>query len=337
MFFSNGDLSRKIKNLVAEGGSRCAVAFVGKEALEIIPKYPSRNTQVICNLLSGATNPYAIVELMKRRNCEVRRVDDLHAKVYLGDTRAIITSANLSANGLGYETVNGISGWQEAGYEVTDENKLKEIREWYKALWRDSLEISDGDIEEAKERWFKHQGSRPSNKSFEEYVSSGGGGIMLAWATTERRWEHTESGRLAAKNLGKREEEVRAFIDDAIEITEKDKGLFKTGTWVLWFSIDEGDELQVRGETLEWFQCGEYIHDAYKFSDEDYERPVVTRLSSNGAQPFILDKNFKKKFVIKMNNKIKVDHARMCGNFIGGFYKKSKDEFELLNFMKDES
>lgn len=73
----------------------------------------------------------------------------MHAKVYIGDRHTIVTSANVSANGLGFEGVRA-DGWIEAGIRFRTTQK---VVSWFDKLWRVSGKITDGDIEAAVKAW----------------------------------------------------------------------------------------------------------------------------------------------------------------------------------------
>jgi hypothetical protein len=332
MFLTDDELSSNIRELVGEGGSRCAVAFIGKEAEGIVPP----GTQIICNLMSGATNPATIEHLMKNGECEIRKLDDLHAKVYLGRDRAIVGSANLSANGLGYEPATGSGGWQEAGYKVTRKSDLEKIEEWFAEKWESAEAISSKDITEAKKRWALRQRFRPANKSYEEYVENGGAEIMLAWTCTDEKWVVTKTGKKAASQAGKQPgTETVGYIEDSIEITVEDKNFFKPGTWVLRFEADEDGRVPVG--PIKWFQCGAFIDNAYKFRGQEKERPVVVRSPVEVPGPFPLTREFKRDFAKRMEAFIESqgdDSDLIYEDFSPGFYKENQDYFVLQNFMK---
>lgn len=55
--------------------------------------------EVLCDLRSGSCDPVAIRDLLER-GAKVFSVDHLHAKVYMGDTGAIVGSANATTKGL---------------------------------------------------------------------------------------------------------------------------------------------------------------------------------------------------------------------------------------------
>lgn len=69
--------------------------------------------------IRGASDLEALARLINK-DAEMRSLAHLHAKVYMFDTTAIITSANLTMSGLGRNI--------EYGVMVTDEGTVKEIR-----------------------------------------------------------------------------------------------------------------------------------------------------------------------------------------------------------------
>jgi len=147
--------------LMREGTKKCAVAFLGHRAIATFQDVPPETTKIICNLESGATNPYAVEELI-RLGIQVRTINNLHAKVYLDEgIQAIVGSANLSANGLSYED-DEVNGWLEAGVLVEDETTLSEINKWFDTQWDDvASDITSVAIQNAKEIWSRRRNNRP--------------------------------------------------------------------------------------------------------------------------------------------------------------------------------
>jgi hypothetical protein len=99
----------------------------------------------------GGTNPQVIRRLLDL--VRVRHCDALHAKIYLGSNRAIVTSANASANGLGIDGASSTT-WIEAGYLTPD---VTPIRIWFDALWESSNPITDADLTAAEATWLARQ------------------------------------------------------------------------------------------------------------------------------------------------------------------------------------
>lgn len=123
---------------------RIAVAFWGSGADELVS--PEKRYQIICNLLQGGTNPATIRFLRAMPNVEVRHHAELHAKVVLANGRAIVGSANFSADGLG---IGGPSrpGWIEAA-AVLDGT---EVEQWFETHWQASKAVSDEALAQAEE------------------------------------------------------------------------------------------------------------------------------------------------------------------------------------------
>ena len=99
MLLTGQSLFKEIARVTAGSSVSCAVAFWGYGSESIFKDQNSQNVRVICNLRMGGTNPFAIIALQKK-GVAVRHLDALHAKVYIGNENAVITSANASKNGL---------------------------------------------------------------------------------------------------------------------------------------------------------------------------------------------------------------------------------------------
>lgn len=100
--------------------SQIAVAYVGIDWKTYIV---SEKLQDIVLSPTVGTNPGAIVEIAEAIGWEhVHFLDNLHAKIYLGERSAAVGSFNLTANGLSAE------GLQEAGFLVDDARTLIELR-----------------------------------------------------------------------------------------------------------------------------------------------------------------------------------------------------------------
>jgi len=113
MFIPSALYRRKIEDLINDSQSvRVAVAFWGEHSDELFNDQ-GKQIRIICNLLSGGTNPVPIQNLLRRPNLEIRRLETLHAKVILGDQSAIIGSANLSTNGLNHEVMKTQDGLKQ--------------------------------------------------------------------------------------------------------------------------------------------------------------------------------------------------------------------------------
>lgn len=99
--FIYADLWEKITSLATKAKRKyVAVAYLGTGANELLPLTTGDLLVVDMSLpalRSGQTNPYEIGEYMKR-GVEVHSRPNLHAKVFVFDTKAIVGSPNVSRN-----------------------------------------------------------------------------------------------------------------------------------------------------------------------------------------------------------------------------------------------
>lgn len=78
---------------------KIAVAFIGNDWKEFVSNPDCLETIIVSPTLGS--NPYAIMDLVKTVGWEkVLFLDELHAKTYIGESAAVIGSANLTKNGL---------------------------------------------------------------------------------------------------------------------------------------------------------------------------------------------------------------------------------------------
>lgn len=154
MFVTSDDYLSQVSRVIADGEEvSIAVAFLGEGAERLFDGI-TKPVKLLCNLMSGATNPDVVERLRDNPMVHVKHLADLHAKVLHTPTEALIGSANLSANGLNLEGEEG-AGWREAGYLVRDAVQLHEIRRWFEQQWDDhsARDVGDADLAEARRRW----------------------------------------------------------------------------------------------------------------------------------------------------------------------------------------
>lgn len=148
-----------VKALEKSKSLDAAVAFVGWDWADIIGTFTGQ-TRVICWLSSPNTNPYAVEQMMKRKNICVRQLPAMHAKVYIlkgQSPRCVVGSANLTGAALSEENA---SGQYEAAFEVSDERRTGTIERWFRGLWSDARPISQNDLVSAKNAWNKARRSK---------------------------------------------------------------------------------------------------------------------------------------------------------------------------------
>lgn len=148
------------KLLVKADTVKLAIAFWGESSVKHLGLDGSKNIQVICNLISGGTNPKVIDEL-EERGIEIKHNPRLHSKVYWTDKGAIVGSSNASANGLSYEDKE-LTGWIEANVliEEYESELLDNIEIWFDELWEESEEITADIKKEAEKCWLRKRNNR---------------------------------------------------------------------------------------------------------------------------------------------------------------------------------
>jgi hypothetical protein len=156
MQFLDGPAAQKrLVSLINQSSAmRIAVAFWGQPAPETLGLLASQKApQIVCNLKMGGTNPDAIMALQDA-GVNVLQSDQLHAKVYLFDTEAIVGSSNASANGLSLQD-DEIGGWHEANISVSETSALAAISDWFDKLPKRKIKPSD--LVAAKELWSRRR------------------------------------------------------------------------------------------------------------------------------------------------------------------------------------
>ena len=81
-----------------------------------------------------------IKEFIEEHQDRIHHFRHIHAKVVLSDDSAVLGSANL--------TEKGVTGRTEMGVRFSEEEKVKELREWFNRIWSESDPV---DVEELDE------------------------------------------------------------------------------------------------------------------------------------------------------------------------------------------
>jgi hypothetical protein len=132
MFVYGDDLREAINRVLHSRETSCAVAFWGKGSEKSFGENAEK-VRIVCNLKAGGTNPLPLKALIDDPRFEIRQCDRLHAKVYIGDETAVVTSANNSTNGMGVEG-KPTFGLIEAGVVLT---QIESVKKWFDDLWDD--------------------------------------------------------------------------------------------------------------------------------------------------------------------------------------------------------
>ena len=149
-----------------------AVAFWGQGASNSIKKVKNKKIKIICNLESGATNPYEIIKIGKLVGFDkIRSIKNLHAKVYLTEKEMILGSSNFSANGLSLEG-NEINKLIEANVSLDDKNVIFQANNWFSDLWSQSKKINQRYCEEFISKWAKNRNRSRTKKVVTDFFGA---------------------------------------------------------------------------------------------------------------------------------------------------------------------
>jgi hypothetical protein len=292
-FLSKGTLERRIADVLRGTGLKCAVAFWGQDADARIPAKSLRDARLICNLRSGGTNPQVIRKLWTvNRRC-IRQHDALHAKVYLSSAGAVVTSANLSANGLGHEG-NAAALWEEAGVFLPPGPDIARIADWFDNLWDNRARaIKEADLAAAAQAWEERQRvnrsvrsrTKRSRRSIADFDP-----IKEGWWSTWDGWEDWTMNGDAVRRYLKREPDatVRRLISGGAEISGEDDYRILKNRWILWWTpnLDKNSANYGEPERLEWVKLGDVFAKESSINEGGKTRDNLLQAEGYHRSPF---------------------------------------------------
>jgi hypothetical protein len=210
-FLYGGALTKEVQRLAKTKSSlRIAVAYWGRDALKLTRVSTRRkDVRLLCCLKGGKSDP-DVIEKFGRR---VKQIDTLHAKVIWTRERALVSSANMSSNGLPSEE-RKLRGLVEAGVVVTDSDQLSAIRRWFDERYRSARIITKSDLKKAKEaRPIGGWGTRTKKQGLIEALQIGGPEefrqqriAFALWKNSATRAQQTAIRGLLKENADKIEE-----------------------------------------------------------------------------------------------------------------------------------
>lgn len=106
-----------------------------------------KTAKILCNIDNPSCNPYIVHKIVKEKWADIRTRNDIHAKVYIFDKEAIISSANFTPNGLGIGNI-------DAGVLLQKSETAPTIT-WFNELWNDTNSLPLSDLSEDKWRELK--------------------------------------------------------------------------------------------------------------------------------------------------------------------------------------
>lgn len=154
----NSQTKKQIEQIIKESTDiKFAVAFWGYGSGETIKKAKHKKVKIICNLESGATNPYEIIKIGKLIGFKnIRSIKNLHAKVYLTNNKMILGSSNFSANGLSIEG-DETNKLIEANVLIDNQLIIKQTNLWFNSLWNSAEKVNEKYCQQFIPKWAKRR------------------------------------------------------------------------------------------------------------------------------------------------------------------------------------
>ena len=294
-FLKGRELRTAIKEVIQSGDAICVVAFVGQGSSDWITA--NFNCKLVCNLTSGATNPNEIETLMKL-GVEVRHHEKLHAKVYSNTTRCIISSANLSANGLGLEAAEQ-GHWTEIGvlHRSGEDGVYAECRDWVRNIWDNAEEVvQDSDLlKTAKERWVPHRKNKPQLESPSSLNIDDLNDLPAVsyWGHADMRLSEKAKSQIGENTL----DDAKFFSVD-FEDMASDGDFLKQGQWILIFTMNSDGETYSKANRPHWVFVDTIIEDGFcSIGNKSKFLHLAFGTKSNRTPPIALPKNGWKQWV----------------------------------------
>ena len=292
-FLFKGTLEKRIADVLQGTGLKCAVAFWGQDAEGRIPAKSLRDARLICNLRSGGTNPQVIRKLWTANRRCIRRIDILHAKVYLSSAGAVVTSANLSANGLGLEG-KAAALWEEAGVFLPPGPDIAPIADWFDNLWENRTRaIKEADLAAAAQAWEERQRvnrsvlspRKRSRRSIADFDP-----IKEGWWSAWEGWEDWKVIGDAIRRQLKREPDatVRRLISNAAEISGEDDYKILKNRWILWWTpnLDKNSANYGEPERLQWVKLGDVLATESSINEKGETHDNLLQAEGYHRRPF---------------------------------------------------
>ena len=126
--------------------------------LDKIMEPKSLELRVICDLGHIACH-WKPIEKLRSCNLEVKKIDGLHAKVWIGTEQLILGSANCSNAALHLADSNNQRLNFEAGLLLKGHGELKRAREWFSSIWDQASHVNSKDIKKKKKKHKKEPSS----------------------------------------------------------------------------------------------------------------------------------------------------------------------------------
>ena len=287
-FLDHTQINEALSRLHGDRRLYCAVAFWGNGAAAHLglPR-AGQDLRIICNLAMGGTNPREIKRLQKF-GAEVRHLERLHAKVYIGDSEMIVGSANVSANGLGFEA-GAQANWIEA---ATLGPLQPRTLEWFNILWDVAKKVSPAALAAALLAWNDRQHHLPTLPSFARFDPDGEFVPLLDYYGGTDIVDPNKS--VLKKAVGRDyDDEMDQRLRESFDIAgPEDREAWEEGRWVLKWTRTPSGKMDARVKP-EWIRVGKYVENAWRPSKKHRWLDVMMPAEHPGAVPFeVRDKRF---------------------------------------------
>lgn len=231
-FLHGAALTKEIQRIVKTKSSlKIAVAYWGCDALKLTSVSTSRkNIRLLCCLKGGKSDPDVIRRFGKR----IRQIDTLHAKVIWTNERAVVSSANMSSNGLPSDE-GKLRGLVEAGVVLTEPGQLFAISRWFDAKYKSARSITKADLAKAKKaRPIGGWGVRTSKRGLIEALQNRGPEEFRQQRIAFALWKNAinRSQQTAIRKLLK---EKREKVEESLNVHRRDFG--RLDQYVEWDDI----------------------------------------------------------------------------------------------------
>jgi hypothetical protein len=281
----HGDLIRKSLSDVAP--TKIAVAYIGADWKEFID--PDILGEIIVSPTLGS-NPGAIREIVVKLGWDnVHFLTRLHSKIYIGETKAVLGSFNLSNNGLGAKT----GDLEEAGVIFDNVEFIEELSGLYD-YYKKSAELSFCSTRD-KEIALKLLEDAHNIAVSTQVITSGEIGVgkrnlndftplcdddfyITYWYTSDLLLNDDVIHEVFPETISRKIEQV---FSDRITFSPIDSNQLKKGRWILYWKQTSKGYLDLRSAP-KWMLIDEIVENGGKnpgFELVVFERNAHDRLS----------------------------------------------------------
>lgn len=262
------------KALLEISPTRIAVAFLGADWDEYIVE-PEKIEQIVISPTLGS-NPKAILHLSEKIGWDkIFFLDELHAKVYLGQDSALVGSSNLTSNGLSGKTLREFAVVLKSSDELNSIGKfLDETFTLAEAMYSTEKKKKDRVAKlqnlwnEAFSRSLIEEPTEPPKTSINDFVLTSNKDFYVLWYE-DYDAEHSEKLK-----------KLESLIVNEMHFSPKDEP--EANRFVLVWKKASNDKVDTKTQPF-WLYIHEIIPEG--IVGEDYEYTTVGIERSDLAKP----------------------------------------------------